>query len=294
MHFENYHPGILLLYFSTVILCTICFQHPVFLILSFVTSFLCSAWLGTRKSIVIHLCFLPIAILFACYYAVGNHFGVTNLRQNMAGNYMTLESFAYGLSIGIRGASFLMWLSCVHNIMTTDKIVYLFGRISPKLSLYIALFSRLVPRMQEKALQTRESQECIGLGISNGILLDRIKHTFRIGLVVFHFTLEHMKDSSDSMKSRGYSLKGRTAFSIFRFDNRDRTLVIGICFLATLIFTGAALEQNTIVYNPAIMIHKVTPCSILFYTAYLVMGILPMILDTIRDIKKNYKTKYYV
>ena len=86
MHFENYHPGILLLYFSTVILCTICFQHPVFLILSFVTSFLCSAWLGTRKSIVIHLCFLPIAILFACYYAVGNHFGVTNLRQNMAGN----------------------------------------------------------------------------------------------------------------------------------------------------------------------------------------------------------------
>lgn len=287
MRFENHHPGILFLYFLSAIAGSVCFNHPVFLVLSFLTSFICSAYFGKQKRIIWNLFYIPLIFCFTWYYAAGNHFGVTIVRENVAGNYITVESIVYGLSIGIRGASVLMWLSVVHRILTMDKVVYLFGRVSPKLSLYIAVLARLVPRLKEKAVQTKEAQHCIGMGIQTGNPVSRMKHGIRIVRTVFHFMLEHLKDSSDSMKSRGYSLKGRTAFSIFRFDMRDRTLVIWISILNTIVWSGQALEQNTILYNPVIIIHKITSWSFVFYSAYLGLGFLPVLIELYGNIKRK-------
>ena len=43
---------------------------------------------------------------------------------------------------------------------------------------------------------------------------------------------------SDSMRSRGSLLRGRTAFSIYRFDNRDRAFVIALFSGITLTAIG--------------------------------------------------------
>lgn len=291
MRFGTYHPAITFLYFFVVILFSCHFQHPVMLGISIVFSFIYSSYLNARKKqysnagygilvILIRMTAVTLFVfLFAWYYSYGHHFGMTYLRKNFVGNYITLESYAYGLSIGIRGISVILWLSCVHHIMTTDKIVYLFGRISPRLSLYFAILFRLVPNICEKGKKINAAQTCIGKGITQGNILERLLHAFRMISILVTWTFEHIKESGDSMKSRGYTLKNRTAFSIYRFDNRDRSLVIWIFLLLTIVCVGAEFNQSTIVYNPVIFIQPFTALSFVFYGAYLAIMILPFWLD---------------
>ena len=63
-------------------------------------------------------------------------------------------------------------------------------------------------------------------------------------------------ESSISMKSRGYSLEGRTAFSICRFDNRDRSFVLMMFVCVTLTAAGMMLDQTHIYYDPEIVMEQ--------------------------------------
>ena len=91
-------------------------------------------------------------------------------------------------------------------------------------------------------------------------------------------------ESAASMKSRGYGLKGRTAFSIYRFDNRDRSLVIAFFTCIAFILGAVLLDQTQIRYAPRIIMHPVTLLSVVFYIAYAVFLLLPLILQTAGEI----------
>jgi energy-coupling factor transport system permease protein len=81
------------------------------------------------------------------------------------------------------------------------------------------------------------------------------------------------------MKSRGYALKGRTAFSIYRFDHRDRTVVIVQFICLTLTAMAVMLDQTYILYDPEIIFNRITWVSYIFYAAYAVMLLLPLGLE---------------
>ena len=131
MRFDSYHPVINLIYFVSAIAFTIWFHHPVFLVISYVSAFLYSVKLNGKKALIFNLCLIPLAVLFALYYASYHHFGITNLRKNFIGNEITLESLVYGLMLGVTVAAVIMFFSCMFAVVSSDKVVYLFGRISP-------------------------------------------------------------------------------------------------------------------------------------------------------------------
>ena len=80
-------------------------------------------------------------------------------------------------------------------------------------------------------------------------------------------------------------MKGRTAFSIYRFDNRDRAFVIGIFSLLTIVMIGWALDQTHIYYDPQIIMMPLTLLSFVFYLAYGTLLLLPMILQIVGERK---------
>lgn len=84
---------------------------------------------------------------------------------------------------------------------------------------------------------------------------------------------------SESMRSRGSHLKGRTAFSIYRFDNRDRAYVIALFTAMTGFGMGVLLKQNYIRYAPAIRMMRPTPLSSVFYFGYALLCLMPLRLD---------------
>ena len=96
---------------------------------------------------------------------------------------------------------------------------------------------------------------------------------------------------SDSMRCRGYTLPHRTAFSIYRFDNRDRSFVIGLFACLSVLLAGMLLHQTRIYYNPRIILNRITPLSAVFYAAYFVLCMLPMALQIIGEIRSSIQNR---
>ena len=283
MKFDSYHPMINLIYFVAAITCTVCFKHPIFLTIGYFCAFVYSVKLGGWKMLLLNLAFLLLAFGYAARYASYEHFGVTVLAVNMIDNQITLESLVYGLVNGFVFATVCMWCCCIFMLITADKIVYLFGRISPNLSLFISILLRTVPRVKVRAKRIEISREGIGKGIVQGNLWQKFLHLLSLLSILITWTMEDFVESSNSMKSRGYSLRGRTAFSIYRFDNRDRSLVIVFFWCLTIIGMGVLFNQTTMYFDPMLIMNPITSLSYVFYTAYAFFLLLPMGLQIVGE-----------
>lgn len=289
MKFDSYHPGINFLFFVVVFLCTICFRHPVYLAISFFAAFVYSVGLKGIKTLIFNLCLLLFPFLYTMYYSYYTHFGVTNLRGNIIDNQITLEAVVYGLVRGFTVVTIIMWMICLFEIFTTDKIVYLLGRVSPKLSLFFAMLLRMVPRIKERAIKIGIARTGIGKGIGQGNLMQRFWHLIQILSILITWFLENLVEIAVSMKSRGYSLKGRTAFSIYRFDNRDRSLVIFMFGCLTGVGMAVLFDQTKVYYDPVIVFPVVSAGSIVFWFIYGVFLLLPFILQLVGGLCYNRK-----
>lgn len=283
MRFDSYHPMINLIYFVTAIVCAVSFDHPVYLAISFLCAFMYSVKLNGKRSLIFNLCLIPLIGAYAAWYSYYNHFGITGLRMNFIGNRITLEAVTAGIVRGMKTAAVLMIFSCIFAVVSADKVVYLFGRISPRLSLYLSILLRFVPRVKQRARRIELSRRGIGKGCFQGNPLQCLMHMCSFLSILITWTLEDFMDSAASMKCRGYSLRGRTAFSIYRFDNRDRSFVIAIFACMTVTCMAVAFNQTGIQYNPVIIMNRITGISAVFYVAYAVLLLLPMALQTVGE-----------
>lgn len=279
MGFEACHPAVNLIFFVTVIAGTIVFQHPIFLAISVLCAFAYSVKRNGRKAVIFNLCLLPFVVVFALYYSSYHHFGVTNLARNFIGNQLTLESIVYGFVLGFSIAGVMIWMSCVYAVFSSDKMVYLFGRVWPSLSLFLAVLLRTVPRVKMEARRINKAQQGIGRGANQGNFFQRVRNCICIFSVLVTWTIESFTTMSDSMRNRGSSLRGRTAFSIYRFDNRDRAYVIVLFAVMTVTLMGVLLHQVSMVYDPRIIFPAVTPMSYVFWSGYACLCLMPLMLD---------------
>ena len=276
MGFERCHPAVNLIYFAAVLVGMVTFQHPAFLVISFLSAFAYSVKRNRWKAVVFNLCLLPLVIAFALYYSSYTHFGMTVLRQNFVGNNMTLESLVYGFVLGVTGAGVCIWFSCVFTVFTTDKVVYLLGKVSPRLSLFLAILLRMIPRIEKEAKRINMAQQGIGRGVNQGNIFRRFRNGVRIFSMLITWTIDSLTIASESMRSRGSSLRGRKAFSIYRFDNRDRAYVVGLFLCLTLTMMAVWLKQTDMVYAPRMIWTEVSP---VFCIGYAVLCLMPLGLE---------------
>ena len=285
MRFDSYHPTLNFIFFISVIAMTFAFNHPMFTLIAFVSAFIYSVKLSTIRALIFNLACIVFALIYTAYYSYYTHFGSTVLTLNIIGNNMTLESILYALSRGFRFATVLMWFSCMNVIVSSDKVIYLLGRLSPKLSLFLSITLRIVPRVKASAKKIHTAQQCLGRGVNQGSIFRRIRNLIKLISIVITWTMENLVESSESMRSRGYTLKGRTAYSIYRFDNRDRAVTIILFWMITLVSMGTFLDQTKMIFDPEIIINPITFMSVLFYVFYAVLCLLPLCLESIGEFK---------
>ncbi len=113
--------------------------------------------------------------------------------------------------------SVLNWFSCYQVVMTSDKFIYLFGKAIPAMSLILSMVLRFVPKFKNQIVKISNAQKCIGRDVTNGNMLMKAKHGMKILSIMTTWALENSVETADSMKSRGYGLRGRNNFSIYRF-----------------------------------------------------------------------------
>ena len=291
MGFERCHPAVNFIYFAAVIAGTLIFKHPVFLAISYICAFIYSVKRNGLRGLVFDLVLVPLIVAFTWYYITYHHFGMTVIWQNAIGNNMTLEALLYGVSLGVMIAAVLMWFSCVHSIFTADKVVYLFGRVSPHLALFLAVLLRMVPRIKREAGRINTAQKGIGLGSNQGGVIRRVRNWLRIFSMMISWVIEAFGAASDSMRSRGSLLRGRRAFSIYRFDNRDRSYVVVMFFFVTVTVMAVLLRQTTASFSPRIIISPITAMSFVFFICYAALCLMPLALELWTEYRFNQARK---
>ena len=206
--FAKYHPLINFIYFTAVIVFSMIFVHPICLVTSLLCSAIYSIILNGKKALKFIVMLLPLMLISALINPAFNHEGVTVIAYLPSGNPLTLESILYGIVAASMVATVICWFSCFNKIMTSDKFIYLFGRIIPSLSLILSMTFRFVPKFKEQVQEVSNAQKSMGRDTSEGAVFVRVKNSIRILSAVISWSLEYAIDTSDSMISRGYGLTG--------------------------------------------------------------------------------------
>lgn len=284
--FSSYHPIVNFIYFTFVLVFSMFFMHPVCLVISFISSFIWSTYLGGKKAIKFNLLYMiPTLIVTALVNPAFNHEGITILSYLPSGNPLTLESVTYGIAASTMLVTVICWFSCYNAIMTSDKFVYLFGRIIPALSLIFSMVLRFVPKFKAQIKVVSNSQKCLGRDVSNGSVFNRAKHGMHILSIMITWALENAIETADSMKSRGYGLPGRTAFSIYKFDNRDKIAMWTIGGIGSFILLSGLAGQLYWRYFPSMKGVNFSIWSVIVFVAYFCLCITPYVIDILEDRK---------
>ena len=278
-NFGTFHPLVLFVYFCAVLAIAMFSMHPVFLGLTLLIGFWYSVMLGGWKTAKFHLLFaVPVLLVTAVVNPLSNHRGVTVLFY-LNGNPMTLEAVVYGLASAALLIGVVTWFSCLNALMSADKVTYLFGRAAPVLALLLSMCFRFVPLLKHRFREIREGQKCMGRDFPKKAVLKKIRQFGKELSILIAWSLEAAIETSDSMEARGYGLKGRTSFHIFKFTARDRAVTAAVLLLAAFTAAGCLLGANDMYYYPAVTFPSSWALTLPAAGAYAALLLLPVGLD---------------
>lgn len=284
--FSQMHPIVNFIFFAFVIGFSMFIMNPACLLISLVCALVNALYLNGKKAVRLSVLYLlPTIIIIAIVNPVFNHDGVTMLAYFPWDNPLTLESIIYGIATAVLLSSIVLWFSCFNEVMTSDKFIYLFGRIIPSLSLVLSMALRFVPRFIFQFNVIRNSQKCIGRDISDGKLLQRLKNAAKIISIMISWALENAIETADSMKSRGHGLKGRTAFSIYRFSKRDAAVLSLIMTSGVILIIMSVLDVAKFRYFPSVKGNVISAPAIIYYALYFSLMIMPLAINVWEGIK---------
>lgn len=286
--FASMHPVVLFLYYVSVVFMTMFMMHPAILILSLIGALLFFFMLEPKKNFLKDIGFYSLVfLLIAITNPIFVHRGETVLFF-LNDNPVTKEAFIYGIVIAAMLVAIIFWSKSYTLLMTSDKFIYLFGKAIPKLSLIISMALRFIPLFKNQMKKVNQTQKTLGIYTSKSII-DRILSGVRTFNSLLTWSLENSITQADSMKARGYGLKGRTNFSLFKWNSRDYSLlvIIGGIFLVVMYLNVKNIYKFT--YYPLTSTFDFSMKHLMQLSIILILMILP----TLVEVKENLQWRYY-
>ena len=279
--FSRCHPLVAFVFFTLVLLLTMLVLRPVFLAISLLGAAAYGAYLRRRRFRRLWRTLLPLLAVTAAVNPLFSHRGVTVLAWFPSGNPLTLESILYGLAAAALLCCAVLWLGCCSDVMTTDKFVYLFGRLTPALSLLLSMTLRFVPRVRRRHRDISAARDAMGGERPGGTLRRRMAE---LGILAT-WSLEGAVDTADSMRSRGYGLPGRTAFSVYRFGRRDGVLLAVMALCGAYTAWGCRSQALAWRFYPRAQGASLGVFALSVYGAYGLLCALPLLVDLADDLR---------
>lgn len=272
--FEDLNPISVSVYFLLITSISMFTMDIFLIIISFfgaLTYFFSKNGLSNPK---VHIFPLLLFLITALINPFISHNGATVLFV-LNNNPVTLEAFLYGLCMAIMLTSVLYWFKLFSDIMTSDKLIYVFGALSPKVALMLSLSLRYVPYFTSQVKKVKSAQTALGLYKEDNII-DRIKGGVRIFSVMVTWVLENGIITADSMTARGYGIGKRSRFSIFSWKSWDiLLLVLSFAFSSVSLF---CLKNVSFSYYPYFELPELNIKTIIGYVSYFALSLLPTII----------------
>lgn len=274
--FSKLNPITNLIFFIAVISLSMFENNPVCIGLSFVFSLLCGIYSDAKKALGFLLRFsLPITIAVSVINPIVNHGGQTIIDYLPWGNPLTLESILYGVASAFMLSSVMLWFSFFNKVMTSDKFVYLFGRMSPSLSLILSMTLRFVPEFSRKFRELYAVQK--SFNSSNAGLITNIKTAAKSLSAVISWSLESSVETADSMKSRGYGLKKRTSYARYKIKITDIILMSVFVLCAASVFVLKLTGAYHFRYFPSVKGDLADVRAIIIYILFFILMSIPLL-----------------
>lgn len=231
--FARFHPFPCLCYYLGVIFLATMILSPLFLLLglSLVIGVNYSQDRGRRLGKMLKF-FLFFAVFIAVLNPIFSHRGMTILGY-LGDNPITLEAVVYGVAMAMSLLVILCACSSFNLVITSDKFLFLFGKVAQKSALIAMMAIGFVPKLSRRLGDIQVIQRAKGLDLRQGGLQDKAKVAMETVGTLVGWTLEEGVITAQSMNARGYGLlKKRTSYHRFLFTKKDGFLLGGIVFLS--------------------------------------------------------------
>ena len=192
------HPVVTASYYTIVIGILMFSNSPLFLISAIAMGMCYDMLLKGRRSlrnnlfIILFMSFLTVLI-----NALFTHNGSTVLFY-LGNNRVTLEAACYGLAMALMLSGVVIWFSSFNVVMTSEKLIYIFGRFAPVLGLTLSMIFRFVPLLRTRFELIGEGQKALYAGDEKGFI-GKIRQFGKEVSILVSWSLESSIESADSM-----------------------------------------------------------------------------------------------
>ncbi len=270
--FKKYSAYVLVMYFFGMIGLSMFIRNPIYISISFIAGFSLLLIIKPKRIVSILLSFMILFITFTLLSPLFSVLHFHSLHQIIQDAYtMQNMSFAF-VNAGLL-LSVICWCVNYQECISSDKVMFVFGKILPIFSLLITMINRLIPNYIYKYKMILQAR----LGIGKQSATKRFYKIKEGALMMSSLTSIAFEDAliqADSMKGRGWGSKKRTYFKNTRMNLEDKKLGLLIIVLL-LVCIGLLLQAQTgfIMY-----------CS---YSAYTLYATLPLFIIIWEEIVWN-------
>ena len=256
--FSTYSPVINFTFFIGAVVFGMVLIHPGFLVCSVVSAVIYYLIVKGRSAVKLLAGLIPVLAAVTLINPLLNTQGSRVLFTYMGGRPYTAEALFYGMALAAMFTAVVLWFSCYNVVMTSDKFIYMFGRLAPSVSLILTMILRLVPGYGRRLRQISTARRCIGMAGSAADHTAGKKERLRNGMAeisaLTSWAFEGGIVTADSMRGRGYGSGRRTNFSIYRFGLRDRIMLA--CMAVLMIVTACCCIAGAaeVTYTPELYI----------------------------------------
>ncbi len=276
---KSFNPIVLLIYFIYVLFISIFSFNPILLISGMLGAVLYCLVVSDKRSLLksITACII-ILLAVTITNPLFSHNGKTVLFF-INDNRVTFEAFVYGAVLGLCITEVILWFKCFNLVFDTERFIFLFGKISPKLALVLSMTLRFIPNFIKSFREINRTQKLI----SNKRRLKRYLNSFS---AVITQAMENSIITSDSMNSRGYGSKKRTFYSRFRFTLSDAVFLI----ITSVLFVLSVVYKTDFTYYPELIFPSINFLEALGYLSFIILTFIPFIYE----LKEGIRWKYLI
>ncbi len=284
--FGDHDPVTVAVYYVIVLIIAMFTMNPVLHLIALIGGFIQFSLQKVRHKLATHLLFLLLGLILSLLRPLFSHNGATVLFV-VNDNPVTVQAFIFGINSAMMVIGVLYLFRVFSIIMTSDRLLYLFGRFSPKTALIMSMGLRYIPLLREKGRKIAAAQTAIGINRDDNAI-DRIKARMNVFSATVSWGLENGIITADSMAARGYGARKRSCFRLFSMTKADIILIIIAILLgapsAAALITGA---YDTVFY-PHFEISSLNFVSISGYVSFAILMMIPVVIDSLESFRWKY------
>lgn len=277
--FISIYPWLSFIYFVLIIIFSLLFKHPLYLITLFFTSLsltFCFHQSHVLKSQLKFYLFMAALLIILNPLFVGKG---TTILFYIGYRNITLESVIYGILFAISLLCVLLFFISYNATISSQKFLYLFANIIPSIAFIISVTMRFIPLFKRRTLEILAVQNTLMPLCAHASKLDKLKESTETLNTLVSWTLEESLENATSMRARGYGLFKRTSATCYTFDRRDFYILLYMIFTFFPVLIGYLIGYGQFQIYPSLASLDMSFFQRIHYLFFILFSLLPIIIE---------------